>query len=101
VKVLHLGGVLYVDSQRTRAMQYLSSNVIVNGLSNILEVVKREPVVIFEEQEDVSVILSIKEYQRILSNNVKDFQYFCDRIGQKTQDSGLTEEKLLEILTDV
>ncbi len=82
-------------------MQYLSANVILNGLSNVLEVVKREPVVIFEEQEEVAVMLSMKEYQRILSNNVKDFQYFCDRIGQKAQDNGLTEEKLLEILTDV
>jgi hypothetical protein len=33
-----------------------------------------------------------------ISPNVKDFQYFCDRIGQKAQDRGLTEEKLLEIL---
>ena len=98
MKVLHLGGVLYFDSQGTRAMQYLSSNVNVIGLSNILEVVKREPVVIFEEQEEVAVILSIKEYQRILANNVKDFQYFCDHIGQKAQDRGLTEEKLLKIL---
>jgi len=37
----------------------------------------------------------------ILSNNVQDFQCFCDRVGQKAQDNGLTEEKLLEILTDV
>jgi hypothetical protein len=82
-------------------MQYLSSNVIVNGLSSVLELVKREPVIIFEEQEEVAVILSMKEYQRILANNVKDFQSFCDRVGQKAQDRGLTEEKLLEILTDV
>ena len=81
-------------------MQYLSSNVIVNGFSNVLEVVKREPVVIFEEQEEVAVILSMKEYQRILANNVKNFQSFCDRVGQKAQDRGLTEEKLLEILID-
>lgn len=79
-------------------MQYLSSNVIVNGLSNVLELVKCEPVVIFQEQEEVAVILSMKEYQMILANNVKDFQSFCDRVGQKAQDRGLTEEKLLEIL---
>jgi len=53
---------LYVDSQRNRAMQHLSSNVIVNGFSNVLEVVKRKPVVIFEEQEEVAVMLSMKEY---------------------------------------
>ena len=98
--MLYLGRILYIDSQRARAMQYLSSNVIVNGFSNVLEVVKREPVVIFEEQEEVAVILSMKEYQRILANNVKNFQSFCDRVGQKAQDRGLTEEKLLEILID-
>ncbi len=47
------------------------------------------------------MILSRKEYQGILSNNVQDFQCFCDRVGQKAEDNDLTEEKLLEILTDV
>jgi hypothetical protein len=47
------------------------------------------------------VILSRKEYQGILSNNVQDFQCFCDRVGQKAEENGLTEEKLLEILADI
>ncbi|MFN6383066.1 MAG: hypothetical protein ACK59J_22430 [Pseudanabaena sp.] len=47
------------------------------------------------------MILSRKEYQGILSNNVQDFQYFCDRVGQKSEENGLTEEKLLAILADI
>jgi len=31
--------------------------------------------------------------ERILSNNVKDFQDFCDRVGQKAQDRGLNGGK--------
>jgi prevent-host-death family protein len=81
-------------------MQYLSSNSIINNISTILETVKKEPVVISQEQEEVAVILSIEEYQKIVSYNIQDFQYFCDRVGQKAEAKGLTESKLLEILAD-
>jgi len=64
-------------------MQYLSSSSIFNNLSTILEIVKQEPVIISQEQEEVAIVLSMKEYQKILSNNIRDFQYFCDQVGQK------------------
>jgi prevent-host-death family protein len=81
-------------------MQYLSSSSIFNNLSTILEIVKQEPVIISQEQEEVAIVLSMKEYQKILSNNIRDFQYFCDQVGQKAQEKGLTEEKLFDILTN-
>ncbi|MGI0482875.1 type II toxin-antitoxin system prevent-host-death family antitoxin [Geminocystis sp. CENA526] len=81
-------------------MQYFSSNLIKNNISTILETVKKEPVVISQEQEEVAVILSIEEYQKIVSYNIQDFQDFCDRIRQKAEAKGLTESKLLEILAD-
>ena len=47
------------------------------------------------------MILSTKEYSRILSDNILGFQYFGDRVSQKAQDNRLTEEKVLEILADI
>lgn len=81
-------------------MQYLSSNKIADNISSILEVIKREPVVISQQQEEVAVILSMEEYQRIVYYNIKDFNDFCDQVGQKAKNKGLTESKLSEILAD-
>ncbi len=81
-------------------MQYLSSNSIINNISTILETVKKEPVFISQEQEEVAVILSIEEYQKIVSYNIQDFQDFCDGVGRKAEAKGLTQSKFLEILAD-
>lgn len=82
-------------------MQYVSSNIMTtDNISNILDKIKQEPVVISQEEKEIAVILSIEEYQKIVSHNIKDFQDFCDRVGQKAEAKGLTENKLSEILAD-
>jgi hypothetical protein len=42
----------------------------------------------------------MEEYQKIVSNNIQDFDNFCDQVGKKAQERGLTETELLEILAD-
>ncbi len=43
-------------------------------------------------------LTSMKEYEKIRKNQIKDFQDFCDEVGKKAQEKGLTEENLLQIL---
>jgi hypothetical protein len=53
-----------------------------------------------KQNRDVAVIMSIEDYQRITRINIQEFQKFRDSIGKKAQKSGLTEEKLNELLSD-
>jgi prevent-host-death family protein len=80
-------------------MKYLSFTSMSGNLAELLEIVKQEPVIISQAQTEVAIMLSIKEYEKILSSNIEDFQSFCNRVGTTAQAKGLTEEILLEILS--
>ena len=41
---------------------------------------------------------SVGEYERLAHLNVAEFQRFCDRVGAKAQDAGMTEEELQRLL---
>lgn len=42
--------------------------------------------------------MSIEDYQRLTQANLQEFQVFREKMGQKAQERGLTEDKLNEIL---
>jgi hypothetical protein len=46
------------------------------------------------------VVLSSAEYDRLRGLNVAEFQEFCDRVGRKAVERGLTEKKLTALLAD-
>jgi hypothetical protein len=81
-------------------VRYSSINLNSDNISAILAGVKEEPAIITDEIQDVAIILSIAEYQKILKNNIESFQHFCDRVGLEAENRGLTEEFLFEILND-
>ena len=60
----------------------------------------REPVIIRRQKRNVAVVLSMQEYERLTRLNVSEFQRFCDAIGDKAAQAGLTEDKLAELLAD-
>ena len=66
--------------------------------AKVLESVAREPVLIQKQKRDVAVILSIADYERLTRMNLQAFQRFCDQVGTKAEQRGLTEEKLAELL---
>jgi prevent-host-death family protein len=81
-------------------MQYVSASEAKQRLAAILDTAQREPVMIRRQKRDVAVVLSVQEYERVCALNREEFQRFCDRVGKRATDRGLTEKKLGEILAD-
>ena len=52
------------------------------------------------QKQDVAVILSPQECDRLRALNTDEFQRFCDRIGERAAARGMTKEKLAEILAE-
>ncbi len=81
-------------------MRTLSATEAKQGLAGLLDMTAREPVIIRRQKRNVAVVLSMQEYERLTRLNVSEFQRFCDAIGDKAAQAGLTEDKLAELLAD-
>ena len=81
-------------------MRQVSATEAKQSFGAIIDAAQREPVVIRRQKRDVAVVLSIEEYNRLRSINIKDFQDFCDRVGSEAEAKGLTEEGLQQLLDD-
>ncbi|MCU0843173.1 MAG: type II toxin-antitoxin system Phd/YefM family antitoxin [Thiobacillaceae bacterium] len=81
-------------------MRTVSASEAKQGLAQVIEAAAREPVVIQRQKRDVAVVLSMQEYERLTRLNVAEFQRFCDRVGAKAKDAGMTEDKLAELLAN-
>ena len=79
-------------------MKIISANEAKQSLGKVIDEVQREPVVIQRYNRDAAVLLSVRDYERLAALNVKEFQRFCDRIGRRAKERGLTERKLNRIL---
>lgn len=66
----------------------------------LVESLQREPATVRRGTDDVAVLLSKRDYDRIRRQNVDDFVSLCDDIAAKAQSRGLTEDKLAELLAD-
>lgn len=81
-------------------MRHISATDAKQKLAALLDAAQREPVVIRRQKRDVAVLLSTAEYDRLRGLNVSEFQEFCDRVGRKAVEQGLTEKKLAALLAD-
>ncbi len=81
-------------------MRTLSATEAKQGLAGLLDMAAREPVIIRRQKRDVAVVLSMQEYERLTRLNISEFQRFCDAVGDKAGQAGLTEDKLTELLAD-
>jgi prevent-host-death family protein len=70
-----------------------------NRLGAILDDAQREPVVIRRQDRDIAVVLSMAEYERLRSGNIRAFLDLRNEVASQAAAAGLTEEKLAEILT--
>jgi PHD/YefM family antitoxin component YafN of YafNO toxin-antitoxin module len=81
-------------------MRIVSATEAKQGLAALIEAAAREPVVIQRQKRDVAVVLSPQEYARLVRLNIDEFQRFCDNVGAKAAEAGLTQEALDELLAD-
>ncbi len=81
-------------------MRYVSATDAKQGFAEVIDAAQREPVVIRRQKRDVAVVLSIAEYEKLTRLNVEEFQRFCDMVGERAAERGMTEEKLAELLED-
>lgn len=81
-------------------MLTISATDAKQAFATVLENAAREPVLIQKQKRDVAVVLSIADYERLTRMNARAFQRFCDQVGARAEQRGLTEEKLAELLND-
>ncbi len=81
-------------------MRTVTASEAKQGLAAVIEAASREPVMIQRQKRDVAVVLSPREYERLVRLNVAEFQRFCDQVGAAAERAGVTEAKLAELLAD-
>lgn len=70
------------------------------SFASLIDMATQEPIVIQREKQDVAVLMSMAEYERLAHHNVVEFQRFCDEVGRRARARGLTEETLAHLLDD-
>jgi len=81
-------------------MRFVSATDAKQSLGAVLDAAQREPVVIRRQKRDVAVVLSPQEFDRLRALNAEEFQRFCDRVGRRASERGLTEKKLARLLAN-
>lgn len=81
-------------------MKTVAATEAKNRLGAILDAAQREPVVIRRQDRDIAVLLSMADYDRLRSANVRDFVDLRNEVAGEAAKAGLTEERLAELLAD-
>jgi prevent-host-death family protein len=80
-------------------MKTVAATEAKNRLAAILDDAQSEPVVIRRQGRDIAVVLSMAEYERLRSGNVRAFLDLRNEIAARAAIAGLTDEKVMELLT--
>lgn len=81
-------------------MRTINASEARQGFAEVIEKAQREPVLIQRQKRNVAVVMSMDEYERLVNRNAAEFQRFCDRVGAKAQEAGMTEEVLRGLLSN-
>ncbi len=68
-------------------------------LSAILDDAQREPVIIRRRDQDLAVVLSVSEYEKLRTGNVRAFLDLRNEVAAEAAKNGLTEERLANLLS--
>ena len=80
-------------------MRTVTSSEARQGLAELIEAARREPVVIQRQKRDVAVVMSMDEYERLVHLNVAEFQRFSVRVASKAANQGMSEAVLRDLLS--
>lgn len=69
-----------------------------DSFDRMLEMAKREGVVLREGKVDAAVVVSPEEYARLRQSRVEALLEAMDKVATEAAANGLTEEKLAELL---
>jgi prevent-host-death family protein len=67
-------------------------------LTTLVDAAQHEPVFIERDRQEVAVLVSARDYDRLSGRATREFLDFCDKMAGEAAANGLTEEKLQEIL---
>lgn len=81
-------------------MKSIAATEAKNRLGAILDAAQREPIVIRRQDRDIAVILSMADYDRLRSANVRAFLDLRNEVAAEATKAGLTDERLAELLND-
>ena len=71
-----------------------------NRLGALLDEAQREPIVIRRQDRDIAVVMSMADYERLTSGNIRAFMELRNEVAGQAAAAGLTEDRLASLLTD-
>ena len=80
-------------------MKTVAATEAKNRLGAILDEAQREPIVIRRQDRDIAVVLSMADYERLRSGNVRAFLDLRNEVAAQAAASGLSKERLAKLLT--
>jgi PHD/YefM family antitoxin component YafN of YafNO toxin-antitoxin module len=81
-------------------MQYLPSFDSTQPIGAIAALAMREPVKFSAQQGEELVLMSAKEYERVMGNKKEAFLKAMRELGEEAQRNGMTQEILDDILAN-
>ena len=81
-------------------MKKVAATEAKNRLGAVLDDAQREPIVIQRQERDVAVVISMADFERLRSANVRAILDARDELAAEAKRNGLTEKKLKALLED-
>ena len=81
-------------------MKTVAATEAKNRLGAILDDAQREPVVIRRQDRDIAVVLSMTDYERLRTGNIRAFLELRDQVAADARAKGLTAKRLKKLLAD-
>jgi prevent-host-death family protein len=79
-------------------MRYATSSDTEPKLSALLDSAQNEPVFIARDDQEVAVLVSASDYDRLSGKGAREFNEFCDAMADRAAARGLTEEIFEELM---
>lgn len=75
-------------------MKTVAATEAKNRLGAVLDDAQREPIVIRRQDRDIAVVLSMADYERLRSGNIRSFLDLRNEVAAQSAANGLTDERL-------